>query len=92
MAEHKTYWTPKRLVQLRVAARTLSPDQLGSLFDKPTHEIEQALRYDINRRKLKATTRTEVINGKTVRITTISAGYAIGVLDARASYSSHSLF
>ncbi len=78
MRTRKPYWTPKRLIELRVASRKLAMEQLIKLFSKPEEEILQAQLYERESRRLKQKPVKEKINGKTITITRFSAEFARG--------------
>lgn len=78
MAKADTFWTPKRLIELRVKARTLQIDQLAGYFGKQPDDIIQALRFEVNKRHLYRGIRKETINGKTITITLYAAEFAEG--------------
>jgi len=45
MAKNKTYWTARRLAELRKLAKTMHVGQLCAHFIKPADEVRQALEY-----------------------------------------------
>jgi hypothetical protein len=71
-----TFWTQKKLKELRKASRTKNLTQLAVHFSKTQTEITNALRFDEQLRKLKIGTRTERIQDKIVKITMYAAAYA----------------
>jgi hypothetical protein len=77
MQPRETYWTPARLIELRIAARTMNRNQLCEQFDKDWPELEQALKFDVNRRELKLEEKHEVIAGKRVKITVYAPRYVL---------------
>jgi hypothetical protein len=87
MAKHETFWTPKRLIELRVLYRTMSAEQLVKHFSRTIHDIDQAAKYEQNLRRLKLRVTKEKINGKTVRITTFAAQWAEGSIEFRSQWS-----
>lgn len=74
--QQKTYWTPKRLIELRVKARTLSIEQLVSHFGRKQDEILQAIKYEENKRLLFLGIKRETINGKAVKVMLFKPEYA----------------
>ena len=70
------FWTPKRLIELRVKARKLTEAQLAVHFERTIEDIAQAIRFEANKRKLFKETKRELINGKLVKVTHYAPEYA----------------
>ncbi len=78
MAKRETYWTPKRLIELRVKARSMTADELISHFNRSWDDIQQAQLFEANLRRLKREPRVEIIGNRRVTITCYAAEYAEG--------------
>lgn len=92
MVRKKTYWTAKRLIELRVAFRRMQPEELVAHFRRPWDEILQAHKFEADKRRLRAESRTEIIAGKSITITCFKAEYAQGAKDYAAYWGAHQLF
>lgn len=86
MASQETFWTPRRLIELRVKSRTMRIDQLAFHFKRNPFDIQQAQIYEQNRRRLFIGKRKEIINGKTITITCFAAAWADGARMIHSSF------
>lgn len=81
MAKRKpqeTFWTPKRLIELRVKARDKNTtiEALAAHFSRRPEDVLQAIQFEANKRKMFKETKRELINGKLVKVTYFEAEYA----------------
>ena len=73
-------------------AKTHSLSQIAAHFRRPIPEINQALRFESESRRLKKMVRKEKINGKTVQIITYAAEWAGGAKSGNVVWLSNSFF
>jgi len=81
MAKRKTFWTPKRLIELRAKSKKMTLPELCHHFQRPDYEITQALLYEQNKRKLFIEKRIELIGKKHIVVTILAAEFAQGARD-----------
>ena len=92
MPKRDTFWTAKRLIELRVLSRTLSPGELCEHFKRPLDEIQQAQNFEANTRRLKIKTETEVVLKRKVKVTYYAPAYAADASEAATVWGAHQFF
>lgn len=91
MRKHETFWTVKRLDELRVKSRKWNIDLLAAYFERTRDDIVAAQRFEAQRRKLYVKTVRETINGKSIRVTLFAAEFAEGAKYQPITWASQSM-
>lgn len=86
------FWTPRKMIQLRVLSRKKSHEQLAEHYKRPITEIIQVLRFEAESRRLKLEKEKVKIGKKKVTVTRYAAEYALGAKSGNVVWLKNSWF